>query len=299
MSNIVKKSDLKSVLESPQVKDRIKEILGRNAATFATSVIQIASQNEMLANAEPTSIVNAAMTATTLNLPLNNALGQSYLVPFNEKQKDGTWKVKAQFILGYKGLKQLAIRSAQYRHIYAKAVYKGQKIEDESFLGYKFDWKAKESEEVIGYASYYQLLNGFESLLYMSNDEIMAHGKKFSQTFKKGFGKWVDDYEKMALKTVTKLHLNSGEAPLSIEMQTAIRADQGIINDIEAEDVTYPDNDAPEHDHELERLRNFIESAETLDELDEAKLAVNASGKGEDLLPLIKEKTKEINKKSK
>ena len=133
----------------------------------------------------------------------------------------------------------------------------------------------------------------------MSNEELLGHGKKFSQTFKKGFGLWKDDYEKMALKTVTKLHLNSGEAPLSIEMQTAIKADQGIINDIDAEDVTYPDNEEPEHDHELERLRNFIESAETLDELNEAKLAVNASGKGEDLLPLIKEKTKEINKKSK
>ena len=44
----------------------------------------------MLVNATPESLVGAAMTAATLNLPLNNQLGHAYIVPFNERQEDGS-----------------------------------------------------------------------------------------------------------------------------------------------------------------------------------------------------------------
>lgn len=275
MSNITTTNrELKGLLDNPLVQEKIRGIVGKNIGAFTTSIVQIASQNEMLAKAEPNSILGAAMTAATLNLPLNNAIGQAYIVPFNEKQKDGSYKVKAQFILGYKGLKQLAIRSGQYKHIYAKEVYEGQKIEDDSFLGYHFDWKAKSSDKVIGYASYYNLLNGFESILFMSNEELTKHGKQFSQTFKKGFGLWKDSWEKMALKTVTKLHLNSGEAPLSLEMKTALETDQAVNNLNEEDgsiDITYPDNETPEHDHNAERMRLLVEEAVTLDDIEFAE----------------------------
>jgi len=294
MSNLATIKELKGLLDNPLVQEKIKTILGKNIGTFTTSIVQITSQNEMLSKADPNSILGAAMTAATLNLPLNNSIGQAYLVPFNEKQKDGSYKVKAQFILGYKGLKQLAIRSGQYRHIYAKEVYEGQKVEDQSFLGYHFDWQNKESDKIIGYASYYNLLNGFESVLFMSNDELTNHGKKFSQTFKKGFGLWKDDYKKMALKTVTKLHLNSGEAPLSIDMQTGIKADQGVINDIESTDLTYPDNEETEIDHEAERIRILIEESENQEDLDFAKGHAT-----EEYLPMIKAKQKELNELNK
>lgn len=238
------KKDIKTLLSSDNVKQRLNEILGKRASTFATSLMQITNQNTMLATAEPNSVLGAAITSATLNLPLNNSLGQAYIVPFNEKQKDGGYVTKAQFIIGYKGYKQLAIRSGQYLSLYAKPVFEGQKVDDDSFLGYHFDWSKKESENVIGYASYYKLINGFESTFFMSSEEITKHGKKYSQTFKKGFGLWNDNFDKMALKTVTKLHLNSGEAPLTIEMQNAIEKDQAVISVDEnnTEDVTYIDN---------------------------------------------------------
>jgi len=233
-----------SLINSESVKKRLNEILGKRASTFATSVVQITSQNTMLQNAEPTSVLGAAITSATLNLPLNNSLGQAYIVPFNEKQKDGSFLVKAQFIIGYKGYKQLAIRSGQYLSLYAKPVLGGQKVDDDSFLGYHFDWSKKESDKIVGYASYYKLVNGFESIFFMDAKEVDKHAKRYSQTYKKGFGVWKDDFEKMALKTVTKLHLNSGEAPLSIEMQNAIEKDQSIItvNDDNTEDISYIDN---------------------------------------------------------
>lgn len=244
-TGIEKPKTLASLLQSDMVKKRLEDILGKRSSTFATSVIQIANSNDLLKKADPQSILNSALLATTLELPLNNSLGFAYIVPFNNKQKDGSFKVEAQFQLGAKGLQQLAVRSGQYKDLYAKAVYEGQVVEDDSFLGYHFEWKNKTSDTVIGYASYFKLTSGFESIFYMSVEEITDHAKKYSQTFKRyGSGLWKDDFDKMAKKTVLKLLLNSGKAPLSVEMQNAVTADQAVIkeyNDDNTIDVDYVD----------------------------------------------------------
>jgi recombination protein RecT len=197
---------------------------------------------------------------------LNNSLGFAYIVPYNNKQKDGSYKVEAQFQIGWRGLVQLAQRTGQYLAISTKIVYEGQFIEDETFEGYHFEWKNKKSEIIIGYASYFRLINGFEKIYFMSAPEIKKHAKKYSQTYKKDQGKWMDDFDGMALKTVLKLNL-SKYGPLSIEMQRAIIADQAIINDAETLDVTYADNEVPEINKEAERILLMISDCKTLNDL--------------------------------
>lgn len=270
---------IQQLLNSDAVTKMLRSRLQDESQTksFITSLIHIANSNEMLKKADPNTILGAAMLSSSLNLPLNNALGQSYIVPFNNKQKDGTYKVEAQFQIGYKGLKNLAIRSGQFKELIAKEVYEGQVVDDDSFLGYHFDWKAKKSNKVIGYASYFKLLSGFESTYYMTTEEVEAHAKKYSQTYKKyGTGLWKDDFDKMALKTVSKLHLNSGEAPLSIEMQKATVGDQAIIRNWEDEDtidVDYVDNtpeatvEITEEEQELQRLKEFLAKATTIEQV--------------------------------
>lgn len=298
MSNI-QKTSVKSLLDSESVKSKLKEILGKNAATFATSVVQIAQSNNMLINAEPSSVVGAAMTAATLNLPLNNSLGYSYIIPFKEKQKDGSYLTKAQFQIGYKGFIQLAMRSGQFKTINATDVKKGEVSTRDRLSGdMEFNWIDNDAErakiETIGYVAYFKLINGYEATLYMSMDEITGHGKKFSQTFKKGFGLWSTDFDSMASKTVLKLLL-SKKAPLSIEMQTAVKTDQASFNDVEdTEDISYVDNDEAEHDHESERILKGIEGIK--DELDIEVLRPHVT---EEYLPLFKEKIKEVNQKNK
>lgn len=241
-----KNQNIQSFLRSDLITNKLKEILGKKTSTFTTSVIQIVNSSDMLKKAEPTTVLNAALLATTLDLPLNNSLGFAYIVPFNNKQSDGSFKVEAQFQLGYKGFQQLAIRSGLFNELDSKVVYEGQVVEDDSFLGYHFEWKNKTSDVVIGYAAYFKLSTGFESTFYMSKEEVEKHAKKYSQTYKKGFGNWKDDFDKMAKKTVIKLLLNSGKAPLSIDMQRAVEFDQSVITDygddntIEAEYVDNP-----------------------------------------------------------
>lgn len=253
---------VKALFAKDEVKTKFQEMMGKRAAAFITSVLQITSQNEMLSTADPVSIYQSAAVAATLDLPLNNNLGFAYIVPYNSKQKDGTWKVVAQFQIGAKGFKQLALRSGQFLKINDTDVREGELKEYNRLTGeIVFEWiqdvKLRLSKPIIGYASYFQLLNGFEKTYYMTADELKEHGLKFSQTFKKGFGLWKDDFDGMARKTVIKLNL-SKNAPLSVDMQKAVVADQAIVNDAETEDVEYIDNDQ-EQDVKFEDLRELYE----------------------------------------
>ncbi|MCK9139906.1 recombinase RecT [Haemophilus influenzae] len=241
---------LKTFFESANVQNKIKELVGKNAATFATSVMQIANSNAMLKTADPMSIFNAACMAATLNLPLQNGLGFAYIVPFrNNKEK----KTEAQFQIGYKGFIQLAQRSGQFKRLVALPVYKKQLIKKDFINGFEFDWEQEpeQNENPIGYYAYFKLVNDFSAELYMTHEEINAHAKKYSQTYrtyldKKAKGQWAqsvwaENFEAMALKTVIKLLL-SKQAPLSVEMQQAVLADQAVVKDVENQEFNYTDN---------------------------------------------------------
>jgi recombination protein RecT len=128
-----------------------------------------------------------------------------------------------------------------YRTLSAAPIYEGQLISENPLTGFVFDFTKKKSDTIIGYASYFQLLNGFEKTLYATVDELKKHGKRFSQTFKKDHGLWVDDFDSMALKTVIKANLSKW-APLSVDIQRAITFDQAVIKDADTQDVDYVDN---------------------------------------------------------
>lgn len=274
---------VKALFAKDEVKSKFQEMMGKRAASFITSVLQITSQNEMLSTADPVSIYQSAAVAATLDLPLNNNLGFAYIVPYNSKQKDGSWKVVAQFQIGAKGFKQLALRSGQFVTINDTDVREGELKHFDRLTGeIEFEWiqdvKERLSKPIIGYASYFKLLNGFEKIFYMTVDELTNHGLRFSQTYKKGFGLWKDDFDGMARKTVIKLNL-SKNAPLSVEMQKAVIADQAVVNDAETEDVEYVDNDAGnEQDVKYEDLKTLYElkkSALSKDEQESAQRIID------------------------
>lgn len=236
--NAVVKHNAKDFFSKPMVQEKLKELVGKNAPAFATSVLQIVNSNSMLVNADPQTIFSAACMAATLNLPINNNLGFAYIVPFKNNKEN---KIEAQFQLGYKGYIQLAQRSGQFSRIAATPVYDGQLISENPLLGYEFDWSVKPNGSPIGYVAFFKLINGFTAELYMSKEEVMKHANKYSQTAKKGFGVWKDQFEAMALKTVLKLLL-SKQAPLSIDMQKAQMADQAIIRDVDKDEFDYIDH---------------------------------------------------------
>ena len=88
----MEKLTTKNFFAQDSVKKKFDELLGNRAASFITSVLQIANSNAMLAGADPMSIYNAAATAATLDLPLNNNLGFAYIIPFKNRDRDGVGK---------------------------------------------------------------------------------------------------------------------------------------------------------------------------------------------------------------
>lgn len=267
MSEVSTQLTVKNLFAKDEVKNKFHELLGKRAPAFITSVLQIVASNDLLAKADPHSVYHSAAVAATLDLPLNNNLGFAYVVPYNQKQKDGSFKQVAQFQMGYRGFIQLAQRSGQFRTISASPIYEGQLISENPLTGFVFDFKIKkEGAKVIGYAAYIQLINGFEKVIYMSVDELKAHGTKYSMTFKKGYGLWKDDFDAMAIKTVLKLLL-SKYAPLSVDMQKAVLTDQAIVKDVDATDLTYADNEETLIDREAERVVLMIQDATTIEEL--------------------------------
>ena len=121
MNNNNTQLSAKNLFATESVKAKFQELLGNRAPAFITSVLQIVASNNLLANADPNSVYHSAAVAATLDLPLNNNLGFAYIVPYNAKQQDGTYRQVAQFQMGYKGFIQLAQRSGQVRKIDRKS----------------------------------------------------------------------------------------------------------------------------------------------------------------------------------
>ncbi len=238
MSDLAK---FNAVIKDDRTRKHLENVLGEKRLSFVSNITSLVSNNLALQECEPLTILYAGIRATVLDLPLDSNLGFAYVIPFKNTKKGIT---EAQFQIGFKGFKQLAIRTGQFRTIHATDVRDGEIAENNRLTGeIKFDFikddKERLKKKVIGYVSYFELLNGFKSTFYMSAAEVENHGKRYSQTYKRGFGMWKDDFDNMALKTVTKLNL-SKNAPLSVEIQTATKSDQAVITE---EGEHYIDND--------------------------------------------------------
>lgn len=225
---------LKSLLRDPVYQDRFKEILGARAAQFVSSVLSVGSS--LGSDCEPTSIIASAMTAATLDLPVDKNLGFAWIVPYKQNGRK-----LAQFQMGYKGYIQLGLRTGQYERMNARV------INAEAFKGWDevgepiIDWSlVDESKPSVGYAFAFKLVNGFTKIAFWPRERVEAHAKRFSQSYKGNYASpWTSDFDSMALKTVIKNELAKWGI-MSIEMVNAIKLDQSTKQSLD-DDPSYPD----------------------------------------------------------
>lgn len=242
MSLPAEQVSLKNLLAQPRNIKRIEELVGKNSAAFCSSLLQIQRNNSALQKVNANTILAAAVTAATLNLPINNTLGFAYIVPYNGQ---------AQFQIGYKGFIQLAMRSGQIKRLACTEIYAGQIISRNPIKGYEFDFDQlpEPSEPPMGYYAYMELLNGYVAEAFMTVAQVSEHAQRFSKTYHSKNSVWKEHFNAMAKKTVLK-QLLTKYAPMSIEMQNAAIADQAVISEVpegdiihHADIVHYPDND--------------------------------------------------------
>ncbi|MFT8409873.1 MAG: recombinase RecT [Schleiferilactobacillus perolens] len=232
---------MKQIIQSDTIKQRFAEVLKDRAPQFLSSIVSVVNSNKDLSKVDQTSVLNAAMTAATLNLPINQNLGFFYIVPYGSI---------AQAQMGYKGYIQLAQRSGLYQRLTAVPVYQDEfggwnPLTEE--LGYtpNFEDRAK-NEKPVGYVAYFQLTNGFKKTVYWTWKQVDDHRKKFSKSGGSGDqpkGVWASNYDAMALKTVIT-NLLTKWGPMTTDIQRAVdidesdASDQLNANEAEPKDVT-------------------------------------------------------------
>lgn len=240
-------------INSSYVQNQLKQVLGKNAGTFATSLVEVFTNDTQLQKCDQKKVIQEAIKAATLKLPLNKQLGYAYILVFNNWDKASRKSVPTpQIVLGYRGYIQLAMRTGQYKNINADVVYEGEMVGRDKLSGAIDLSGEKVSEKVVGYFAHFETVNGFSKTLFMSLGEMAGYALKFSPSFKRNAEKnplptvdalcdmandqavngpqqgkvgWEGDFNSMAIKTVLR-RLLSKYGYLSIEMMSALAEDE-------------------------------------------------------------------------
>lgn len=230
-------------MASNAVKNKINQMMsGKDGSKFITSIVSLVANNPEIARCEHSTILAAALLGESLKLSPSPQLGQFYIVPFKDNDKDGNLKrMVAQFQLGYKGYIQLAIRSGYYKKLNVLDIKRGELIHYdplEETIEVKLidDEEEREKAETIGYYAMFEYQNGFRKTLYWSKSKMEAHAKKYSQAYRRDLNKntkysfWSKDFDGMGFKTMIR-QLISKWGIMSVEMQTAFTNDMAIISE--------------------------------------------------------------------
>lgn len=242
-------------LATDAVRANVIQVVGaKNATRFISSVVSAVQTNPALAECTNKSILSAALLGEALNLSPSPQLGQFYMVPYKKKDKQGNViSVDAQFQMGAKGYKQLAMRTGQYLDIDVIYVRQGEYLGRDKFTGkqrFEFieDDSVREELPIVGYLAYFELLNGFRKQIYWTKEKMEKHADTYSQAFSldsykklldgkipqkemwKYSSYWYKSFDDMAEKTMIR-QLISKWGIMSIELETAYRNDMAVIDE--------------------------------------------------------------------
>ncbi len=189
-----------------------------------------------LARCEPATVLGGLLTASSLGLEFG-PLGHCYLVPYGNK---------AQFILGYRGITDLAWRSGKLTSIEAREV----KEHDEFSFAYGLDAHLHHVPKMdgdrgrsIAYYGVAHFKGGGHYFVVLSKADVDEHRKASKSG---ASGPWKDHYDAMARKTV--IRVMAPFLPLTTEVERAIAQDGVVASGTEADnlEVETPDWDDDE-----------------------------------------------------
>lgn len=191
-----------------------------------------------------TSLVAAVIQTVQLGLTPGN-IGHCHYVPFNNKQRDGTFRREVQFIVGFKGIVELVNRSGEATILNAECVYNNDQFEYEQGLTPKLRHVPTEGErgDFKGvYCIAKNMLANEKVFVFVPAKEVhkirdIALSKIKNDDAKK-YSPWMAWPDEMAKKTSVKRV--SKLLPLSVEVQKRIAADETIKTQIDRNMVDMP-----------------------------------------------------------
>ncbi|CAH1215943.1 recombination protein RecT [Paenibacillus sp. JJ-223] len=181
------------------------------------------------------SLMAAVMQSAQLGLE-PGLIGHCYIIPYGKE---------ATFIIGYKGMIDLARRSGNIQSIAAHEVYENDFIEltyglEENLKHIPWflrkDEKPTDSGKVVGAYMVAKFNDGGHFIHYMPISEIEAHRAR-SKAAKNG--PWVTDYTEMCKKTVVRAGWKW--LPISVEIASAVTQDETTRKDITPSDDSFID----------------------------------------------------------
>ena len=255
-------------LTQDAIKKKINEVIGgKGGQRFMTAILSAVTNSPALQECDSMSILNCAFLGESLNLSPSPQLGQYHMVPFkkkiSKKGEEPRYITVAQFVIGYKGLYQLAIRSGYYKKINVLSIKEGElkyfdPLNEVIEVELIQDERQRELARTIGSYAMFEYLNGFQKAMYWSYEKMQSHADQYSQAYsaeahqriingeipKENMWKyssfWYKDFDMMAHKTMLR-QLISKWGVMSTELQMAMENDMAAIRDDGTPE--YVDND--------------------------------------------------------
>ena len=213
-----------------EIEKALPAHMKNNSDRYARQFVTLIRQNPELATCEPSSLLISMMTASALGLDPSPVLGQCYIIPFRNSKKIGNRFVQikeATFVLGYKGMIDLAGRGNRVSRITADVVRERDQFTYRKGLHGALEHVPSDEEDageiIYGYALA-EFTNGGYVFEVWPTARIEAHGKQYSKTYSRSDSLWQTNKEAAYKKTMIRQIWKY--LPISIELQKAINADE-------------------------------------------------------------------------
>lgn len=205
-----------------EAKSAIESALPKvvNSDRFIRVALTEIRKSRALQECNPVSVCSAVMQAAQLGLEFGSALGQIYLVPYNQE---------CNLMIGYRGYISLLQRSGAIKSMFAYVVYDGDEFSYELGLEPKLVHKPCGKQTDVKFVYAIAVLNdGQKQFEVMSKEAVEYIRDTFSRgkagdTWKKSFGE-------MAKKTVIRRLIKL--IPITPEVADALRIDEPETIDV-------------------------------------------------------------------
>jgi len=216
-----------------RMRPQIEKVLPghMNADRLARLTLTTIRQTPKLMECNLPSLLGAVMQSAQLGLE-PGLMGHCYIIPYGKE---------ATFIIGYKGMIDLARRSGHIESIYAQVVYKNDEFDYEFGLEPKLVHKPLLEGDRGAFKAAYGVAKYKDGVFHI---EVMGKGDidKIKARSKAGSsGPWKTDYDEMAKKTVIRRMWKY--LPISIEIQQQAAQDETVRKDITEEAHSLYDED--------------------------------------------------------
>lgn len=215
---------------------------GMEAAQLVRDALTALRQNPQLAECDPATVLGSLMTCAQLGLR-PGVLGHAWLLPFWDTKSRSR---KAQLVIGYQGLVELAHRSGRIESLIARTVHENDLFEVDYGLDDRLVHKPTmqgDKGRPVAYYAVAKFKGGGHAFYVMNHHEMETYRDKHATAKTregKVVGPWAQHFEGMAHKTCVRQL--SKWMPKSTELATAIEADGAVRVDLTPAAIDYPEH---------------------------------------------------------